>query len=63
MTAVRYDDLVPAAMAPAHRPVPRPPASADCGNPLMEMTTRLLSGPLHQLYAALWRIGVIEVRG
>lgn len=65
MTAVRYDDLVPAPMAPAHQPVPRPrpPASADCGNPLMEMTTRLLSVPLHQLYAALWRMGVIEVRG
>lgn len=61
MTAVRYDDLVPAPMAPVHRP--RPPVSADCGNALMEMTTRLLSVPLHELYAALWRMGVIEVRG
>jgi hypothetical protein len=28
----------------------------------MAMTTRLLSIPLHQLYAALWRVGVLEVR-
>jgi hypothetical protein len=29
----------------------------------MDMTTRLLSVPLRQLYAALWRMGVVEVRG
>ena len=65
MTAVRYDDVVPAPMAPAPQqpPKPRPQASADSGNPLMDMTTKLLSVPLHQLYAALWRVGVIEVRG
>lgn len=65
MTAVRYDDLVPAPMAPAHQQPPkaRPQASADSGNPLMDMATKLLSVPLHQLYAALWRVGVIEVTG
>nr|WP_269203946.1 Rv1535 domain-containing protein [Mycobacterium colombiense] len=29
---------------------------------MMDMTTQLLSIPLHQLYAALWRMGLIEVR-
>lgn len=65
MTAVRYDDVVPASTAPA----PTQPASprrrrpaAGPTDPLMAMTTRLLSVPLHQLYAALWRVGVLEVR-
>lgn len=63
MTAVRYDDVVPAPMAPAPpTPKARPQASAGSGNPLMDMTTQLLSIPLHQLYAALWRMGLIEVR-
>ncbi|OSC23830.1 hypothetical protein B8W69_22895 [Mycobacterium vulneris] len=64
MTAVRYDDVVPAPMAPAPQtPKLRPQAPAGSGNPLMDMTTQLLSIPLHQLYAALWRMGVIEVSG
>ncbi|WP_406816977.1 Rv1535 family protein [Mycobacterium sp. M23085] len=65
MTAVRYDDVVPAPMAPApvQTPKPRPQAPAGSGNPLMDMTAQLLSVPLHQVYAALWRMGVIEVRG
>ncbi|MGV0038499.1 Rv1535 family protein [Mycobacterium colombiense] len=65
MTAVRYDDVVPAPLAPAPRRTPpaRPQAPAGSGNPLMDMTAQLLSIPLHQLYAALWRMGVIEVRG
>ncbi|ETB10223.1 hypothetical protein O981_25900, partial [Mycobacterium avium 10-5560] len=41
---------------------PPRPAPADSGNPLMDMTTRLLAIPLHQLYAVLWRVGIIEVR-
>ncbi|OBH59803.1 Rv1535 family protein [Mycobacterium sp. E2479] len=63
MTAVRYDDLVPAPIAPAtpQKPRPRPGASANSGNPLTDMTAQLLSVPLRQLYAALWRMGVIEV--
>ncbi|OBB95141.1 Rv1535 family protein [Mycobacterium sp. 852002-40037_SCH5390672] len=65
MTAVRYDDVVPASVAPAPRQSPRQrqQPSTGSGNPLMDMTTRLLAIPLHQLYAALWRAGVIEVRG
>ena len=64
MTAVRYDYVVPAPMATAPQtPKLRAQASAGSGNPLMDMTTRLLSIPLNQLYGALWRMGVIEVRG
>ncbi|MDM4141649.1 MULTISPECIES: Rv1535 family protein [Mycobacterium] len=65
MTAVRYDDVVPAPVAPAPRQPaePRRQPSAGSPDPLMDMTTRLLSIPLRQLYAALWRVGLIEVRG
>ncbi|OBJ07815.1 hypothetical protein A5624_21375 [Mycobacterium sp. 1482292.6] len=64
MTAVRYDDVVPAATASAAtQPAsPRRQPAAGPTDPLMAMTTRLLSIPLHQLYAALWRVGVLEVR-
>ncbi|OBK36089.1 hypothetical protein A5659_19500 [Mycobacterium sp. 1165196.3] len=64
MTAVRYDDVVPAATASAAtQPAsPRRQPAASPTDPLMAMTTRLLSIPLHQLYAALWRVGVLEVR-
>ncbi|OBI99286.1 Rv1535 family protein [Mycobacterium sp. 1465703.0] len=64
MTAVRYDDVVSASVAPAPTQPPKPlrRASAGSGNPLMDMATQLLSVPLHQIYAALWRAGVIEVR-
>jgi hypothetical protein len=64
VTAVRYDDVVTATAAPvpslAARPRRQPSTSS--GNPLMDMATPLLSAALHQLYAALWRAGVIEVR-
>lgn len=64
MTAVRYDDVAPAAAAPAATQPASPPRRPAAGStdPLMAMTTRLLSIPLHQLYAALWRVGVLEVR-
>lgn len=63
MTAVRYDDAVPAPSTPAPRPAARPrrQPSAGSGNALMDMTTHVLTATLHQLYAALWRAGVIEV--
>ncbi|OBH35394.1 hypothetical protein A5690_10250 [Mycobacterium intracellulare] len=62
MTAVRYDDLTPAPAAPASRQAnPRRHPSAGSGNALMDFTTHVLTATLHQLYAALWRAGVIEV--
>ncbi len=68
MTAVRYDDVATVSLDPAPRQSakpatkrrPQPPVGA--GDPLMEATTHLLSIPFRQLYAALWRAGVIEVR-
>lgn len=46
MTAGAYDHVAPA-----------PPG----GDPLVDAAVRLLSIPLRQLYAALWRMGLIEV--
>jgi hypothetical protein len=76
MTAVLYDEVVVAATsaprlrvvpdpAPAALPTPKTSKRSDpqlmAGDPLVEGAARLLSVPLRQLYAALWRAGVIEV--
>jgi hypothetical protein len=76
MTAVLYDEVVVAATsaprlrvvpdpAPTALPTPKTPKRPDTartgGDPLVEGAARLLSVPLRQLYAALWRAGVIEV--
>ena len=75
MTAVLYDEVVVATSAPRLRVVPDPAPMAlptpktskrsdlqlMAGDPLVEGAARLLSVPLRQLYAALWRAGVIEV--
>ncbi len=67
MTALLYEDVV-AAPVPAPPPTParkrvravrREPFVG--GDPLVDAATRLLSIPLHQVYAVLWRIGLIEV--
>jgi hypothetical protein len=70
MTAVLYDDVVtdpPAprlTLAPAPRQTskrrPRPPIGG--GDPMVDAAARLLSIPLRQVYAVLWRVGLIEVR-
>jgi hypothetical protein len=64
MTAVRYDDVTPVPLEPApHRTSKRrPQLPIGAGDPLTEAATHLLSIPFRQLYAALWRAGVIEVR-
>lgn len=77
MTAFLHDDLVveAATAAPRLRVVPdptpvavptpkttkRPDAHMGGADPLVEGAARLLCVPLRQLYAALWRAGVIEV--
>lgn len=75
MTAVLYDEVVAATSAPRLRVVPdpapmAPPAPKTSkrpaprlmgGDPLVDGAARLLCVPLRQLYAALWRAGVIEV--
>ncbi len=69
MTAVLFDDVMttsPAAgltLAPAPKPAAkrrREPIGG--GDPMVDAAARLLSIPLRQVYAVLWRVGVIEVR-
>jgi hypothetical protein len=61
MVAIAYTDITditPPAPRPVHAPKrQRQPA----GDPLVDATTRLLSVPLRQLYAVLWRAGVLVV--
>lgn len=69
MTAVLYDDVIALPSAPAQtlQPAPRPaakrrhrePIGGD--DPMVDAAARLLSIPLRQVYAVLWRVGVIEV--
>jgi hypothetical protein len=75
MTAVLYDEVVaptsaprltvvpdlPPVVAPAPTTTKRPYPRLLGGDPLVEGAARLLCVPLRQLYAALWRAGVIEV--
>lgn len=63
LTVVRGTDTFPA-------PAPVPEARRREGNPqfgaggdlLVDGAARLLSVPLRHVYAALWRVGVLEVR-
>ena len=69
MTAVLYDDVLPAPAVPAAPHLTLAPAPAPKrhrspiggGDPLVDGAARLLSIPLRQVYAVLWRVGVIEV--
>ena len=77
MTAVLYDEVVTATPArrlravPAPTPTPAPKRTSTRpqdqleqligGDPLVVGAARLLCVPLRQLYAALWRAGVLEV--
>ncbi|MCV7103337.1 Rv1535 family protein [Mycobacterium palustre] len=68
MTAVLHDDVVtnlPAARSTAPEPaqVTKRPHRAPVGggDPLVDGAARLLSIPLRQVYAVLWRMGLIEV--
>ena len=73
MTAVLYDEVVAVTSAPRLRVVPDPTPTTPPktskrsdlpltgADPLVEGAARLLCVPLRQLYAALWRAGVLEV--
>ena len=75
MTAVLYDEVVAATSARRLRVVPDPTPTAlptpktskrsdsqlTGADPLVEGAARLLCVPLRQLYAALWRVGILEV--
>jgi len=64
LTVVRDTDTIP---APAHVPVAKarladnPPFGAS-GDPLVDGAARLLSVPVRHMYAALWRVGILEVQ-
>ena len=65
LTVVRDTDTFPApAPAPAAEPRRRAgnPAFGAGGDLLVDGAARLLSVPLRHVYAALWRVGVLEVR-
>ncbi|BDB42975.1 MULTISPECIES: Rv1535 family protein [Mycobacterium] len=76
MTAALYDEVVTFPSAPklrVVRDVPAAPATktarraeavaaAAGSDPLIDGAARLLSIPLRHMYAALWRIGVLEVQ-
>jgi hypothetical protein len=75
MTAVLYDEVVTTATAPRLRAVPAPkptaaaapkpasrrPDNRASGDPLVDGVAWLLCVPLRQLYAVLWRAGLLEV--
>ncbi|HEX5255740.1 MAG TPA: Rv1535 family protein [Mycobacterium sp.] len=65
LTVVRDTDPfpvpAPAPEAKARRREDHPPFGAG-GDPLVDGAARLLSVPLRHVYAALWRVGVLEVR-
>lgn len=77
MTAALCDDVVTVACAPkltlvtaanpapAARKAPRrlgnPQPLGAGGDPLVDGAARLLSVPMRQLYAVLWRVGLLEV--
>lgn len=75
MTAALYDEMVTATPARRLRAVPAPaPAPKRTSRRPMDQLDRLIGGdplvvgaahllciPLRQLYAALWRAGVLEV--
>ncbi|WAC89446.1 Rv1535 family protein [Mycobacterium sp. Aquia_213] len=78
MTAVLFDEVVAVApvrnlrvvrdttptQAPAPKKVARPADAGyfGAGDPLVAGAARLLSVPVRHVYAALWRVGVLEVK-
>ncbi len=60
LAVVRDTDTIPARTPTRPSRVSRTPAGG--GDPLVDGAARLLSIPLRHLYAALWRVGVLEVQ-
>lgn len=63
MVALAYTDIstpAPRAARPAKK-ADRPVSTFS--DPVVDVTTRLLSVPLRQVYALLWRAGVLVVDG
>jgi hypothetical protein len=66
LSVVPDADTMPAPVhvspATARRRVDNNPPFGAGGDPLVDGAARLLSVPLRHVYAALWRVGVLEVR-
>jgi hypothetical protein len=69
MTAAVHDDAVTTSAAPRVAPAPKQaskrlhrPLIDVGGDPLLDASARLLAIPLRHMYAALWRVGLVEVR-
>ncbi len=56
MTAVSYDNV-----AATRRQAPKRASTEAGSDPLIDPVAHLLSIPLRQVYAVLWRVGLIEV--
>lgn len=61
MVAIAYTDVTTPAPRATHVSKRRAHRSAYTADPVVGMATRLLSGPLHQVYALLWRAGLLVV--
>ena len=62
MTAVLHDDVVPTAPPPKQASTrPRQSPFGFGGDSMVDAAASLLSIPLRELYAVLWRVGLIEV--
>jgi hypothetical protein len=59
LTVVRDDATI---QAPAPKKVTRRVDARPFGDPLVDGAARLLSIPVRHAYAALWRVGLLEVR-
>ncbi|OBA76639.1 hypothetical protein A5641_20890 [Mycobacterium sp. 1554424.7] len=74
MTAVLYDEVVTAAPklsvvrdttpapAPAPAPAPKKGTTIVISDPLVDGAAHFLAIGVRHVYAALWRVGVLEVR-
>lgn len=71
MVAIAYTDTADVydiATAPSARPLravkaPEVREHRPVGDPLIDATTRLLTVPMRQAYALLWRTGLLVVNG
>jgi hypothetical protein len=61
MTAVLHEDVATTAPAPRPRGAPRQSPVGFGGDSMVDAAASLLSIPLRELYAVLWRLGLIEV--
>jgi hypothetical protein len=70
MTAVLYDEVVTAApkltvvrdTTPAPAPAPKKGTTIVISDPLVDGAAHFLAIGVRHVYAALWRVGVLEVR-